>query len=105
MLFALLTFIVAVQAQPPKPQDSVQTVSAPIFVSVPPAPTFPTSAPASVAPAAAIEAVLPEAEAEAEPELEAELPTRRVCRYVEVTGQRFPVRSCRTVTIDPAESD
>jgi hypothetical protein len=44
------------------------------------------------------------AEAEPEPEVEAPLPTRQVCRYVEVTGQRFPVRTCRTVTIYPDEN-
>lgn len=29
--------------------------------------------------------------------------TRQVCRYIEVTGQRFPVRSCRTVVIEQDE--
>lgn len=29
--------------------------------------------------------------------------TRQVCRYIEVTGQRFPVRSCRTVVIEQNE--
>lgn len=37
-----------------------------------------------------------------EPDLEP-VRTRQACRYIEVTGQRFPVRSCRTVVIEQDE--
>jgi len=43
-----------------------------------------------------------EAATDAEPVFEP-VRTRQVCRYIEVTGQRFPVRSCRTVVIEPDE--
>lgn len=94
MLFALLTLLVAVQTQPPKTHEPVQPVSAPMA-----APAVPAAAPS---PAPVLEIAPPEPEAE--PEAEPELPTRQVCRYVEITGQRFPVRTCRTVTIHPDES-
>lgn len=105
MLFALLTVIAALQTQ--AGPETVQTVSAPTVSTSPTAataPAAPTSAAgAPVAEAAPAEAQ-PEPEPEPEPEVEAPLPTRQVCRYVEVTGQRFPVRTCRTVTIYPDES-
>lgn len=96
MLFALLSLIAVLQTQSPKP-ETVQTVSAPTVSTAPIAAT----APAAPTPPAAESSV---AEAEPEPEVEAPLPTRQVCRYVEVTGQRFPVRTCRTVTIYPDET-
>lgn len=51
---------------------------------------------------AAVQAEAPEPEpvaGDVEPAFEP-VRTRQVCRYIEVTGQRFPVRSCRTVVID-----
>ena len=88
MMFALIALVAALQAKSP----DVQPVSAPAPVSQP--------APAS-APAAEEEPVAePEYVEEAE---EAPLPTRQVCRYVEVSGSRFPVRRCRTVTIYPED--
>ena len=85
MMFALIAMVAALQAKSP----DVQPVSAPAPVSQP--------APAS-APAAEEEPVV-------EPEYveEAPLPTRQVCRYIEVSGSRFPVRRCRTVTIYPED--
>lgn len=104
MLFALLTLLVAVQTQPAK-LEPVQTVAAPIAAPAAPAAPTPPVAPASasVATVDTAEAAAPQPEAEPEAEVEAPLPTRQVCRYVQVTGQRFPVRSCRTVTIYPDE--
>lgn len=96
MLFALLSLIAVLQTQSPKP-ETVQSVSAPVVSTAPTAAT----APAAPTPPAAESSV---AEPEPEPEVEAPLPTRQVCRYVEVTGQRFPVRTCRTVTIYPDET-
>jgi len=101
MLFALLTVIAALQTQ--AGPETVQTVSAPTVSTSPTAATAP-AAPPSAAGAPVAEAAPAEAQPEPEPEPEAPLPTRQVCRYVEVTGQRFPVRTCRTVTIYPDES-
>lgn len=79
MLFTLLALVAALQTQ--TPPEVVRVVLTP-----PPA-----AAPATPPPA------------EVEPEVEETPPpprTRQVCRYVEVTGQRFPERRCRTVVID-----
>jgi uncharacterized membrane protein len=101
MLFALLSLIAVLQTQSPKP-ETVQTVSAPTVTTAPTAATAPAAPTPSAAESPAAEAA--PAEVEPEPEVEAPLPTRQVCRYVEVTGQRFPVRTCRTVTIYPDET-
>jgi hypothetical protein len=96
MMIALLALMAALQTQPAKP------VAAPPIVIVPvsrPAPTPPL--PAETPPPAAETADTSVASEEPAYEAEPELPTRQVCRYVQVTGQRFPVRSCRTVTIYP----
>jgi hypothetical protein len=95
MLFALLVMMAA-QAQSPK-QETVQTVSAPYSSTAVPTSSHPAPAPPSAD-------VIEPTPTEAEPEFEPELQTREVCRYVEVTGQRFPVRRCRTVTVEPTES-
>ena len=100
MLFALLSLIAVLQTQSPKP-ETVQTISAPAVSTAPTAATAPA---APTPPAAESSVAEAPAEAEPEPEVEAPLPTRQVCRYVEVTGQRFPVRQCRTVTIYPDEN-
>ena len=95
MMIALLALVAALQSQTPSPpfvQVAALTPAKPVSA---PAPTPP-------APAVAVEATA-EAEAEPEPEAEpaAEPPrTREVCRYVEVTGRRFPERRCRTVEIE-----
>jgi hypothetical protein len=94
MMFALL-MLIAAQTQPPKPQEAAQPVSAPAAATT--LPTAPVPAPQSAS--ATVEAAPPEPEEEPE----AALPTRQVCRYVAVTGQRFPVRTCRTVTVYPDE--
>lgn len=85
MLFSLLALVAALQTPAPAPQV--------VRVALTPPPA------ATPAPSPAAPAVQPESEpaAEAAPE---EPRTRQVCRYVEVTGQRFPQRRCRTVPID-----
>ncbi|WP_395650413.1 hypothetical protein [Brevundimonas sp.] len=85
MMFALIALVATLQAKGP----DVQPVSAPAPVSQP------APAPAPV--------VVEEPVAEPEFVEEAPLPTRQVCRYVEVSGSRFPVRRCRTVTIYPED--
>lgn len=87
MMFALLALVAAIQAKAP----DVQPVSAPAPVPAPATAPVATAAPEPVMEEVAVE---PEEE-------EAELPTRQICRYVEVSGSRFPVRRCRTVTIYP----
>lgn len=99
MLFALLSLMTVIQTQP-LAQVPVPQIATPIVATQPPAP--PESPSPTIEEPVPVEAALPEPEPE--PEAEPELPTRQVCRYVEVTGQRFPVRSCRTVTIYPDES-
>jgi len=93
MLITVLTLIAVLQTQSVKPQDAIQTVSVPIGSSAPASTETPTQPE-------------PEAAQDEEPayESEPELPTRQVCRYVQVTGQRFPVRTCRTVTIYPDDA-
>jgi NAD(P)-dependent dehydrogenase (short-subunit alcohol dehydrogenase family) len=100
MYIALLALVAALQTQAPAPQ--VVRVSAV-------APARPATAPATpAAPAVAVEtAVDAVVEAAAEPEVSPgaepaapEPQTRQICRYVEVTGQRFPVRRCRTVVVE-----
>jgi hypothetical protein len=103
MLFALLISVIL--AQTPPPQEPVQAVSSPAASTLQPAaPAQPLPAPSASTGklADAVDAGSQGAEPEPEPEAEAPLPTRQVCRYVEVAGQRFPVRSCRTVVIEPA---
>ena len=107
MLFALLISVIL--AQTPPPQEPVQAVSSPAASTLQPAaPAQPLPAPSAStgkladAVDAGSQGAEPEPEPESEPEAEAPLPTRQVCRYVEVAGQRFPVRSCRTVVIEPA---
>ena len=85
MLFSLLALVAALQTQAPAPQV--------VRVALNPPPAATPAAP-PVAPAAQAE---PEPAAEAVAE---EPRTRQVCRYVEVTGQRFAQRRCRTVPID-----
>lgn len=82
MLYALFALIAALQTAPP-----------PVL---PPPPPPPVEAPPPAPPA------VPEPEAEPEEEAPPPVKTRQVCRYVDVSGQRFPVRTCRTV---PVESD
>lgn len=83
MFFALLALVAALQTQSSTPQVSRVALTPPRpAAEAPPAATAPTAEPE------------PEAEPAAEPR------TREVCRYVEVTGQRFPQRRCRTVVID-----
>lgn len=104
MYIALLALVAALQTQAPAPQ--VVRVSAVV-------PARPATAPATpAAPAVAVEtAVDAVVEAAAEPEVSPgaevgaepaapEPQTRQICRYVEVTGQRFPVRRCRTVVVE-----
>lgn len=82
MLYALLALIAALQTAPSQPLPPT-TPPPPPPVEAPPPPPAP--------------------EPQAEPEEEAPpVKTRQVCRYVDVSGQRFPVRTCRTV---PVESD
>lgn len=92
MLFAFLFTMALTQVQSSKPEPA-QTVSTPTVSTAPatPSPAVPDAV-SSSADTAAIE-----------PEPEPELQTRQVCRYVEVAGQRFPVRRCRTVTIEPED--
>ena len=101
MLFALLLVLVTAQVQASQP-ESGQTASVSSASTAQPVAPSPTDPAAAQTPneAAATDKTEP---AEPEPEAEPALPTRQVCRYVEVAGQRFPVRSCRTVTIYPDE--
>ena len=85
MLFSLLALVAALQTQAPAPQV--------VRVALTPPPAE-TPAPPPAAPAAQPE---PEPAVETVPEAPR---TRQVCRYVEVTGQRFAQRRCRTVPID-----
>jgi len=83
VLFTLLALVAALQTQTPTPPEVVRVALTPPPVAAPARPAAPPPA-------------------EVEPEVE-EMPpprTRQVCRYVEVTGQRFPERRCRTVVID-----
>lgn len=92
MWIALLALVAAFQTQTP------QTPLVQVAALTPP--PRPAAAPAPQPAAAAAEAPVAEAPvAEAEPEVEQQK-TRQVCRYVEVTGQRFPQRRCRTVPVD-----
>lgn len=84
MLFTLLALVAALQTQTPTHPEVVRVALTP---------------PPAVAPARPAAPPL----AEVEPEVAAAPPpprTRQVCRYVEVTGQRFAQRRCRTVVID-----
>lgn len=85
MLFTLLALVAALQTQTQTPEPQVVRVAL----------TPPPAATATPAPAPAATERLEEAEAVVE-----EPRTRQVCRYVEVTGQRFAQRRCRTVAID-----
>jgi hypothetical protein len=60
----------------------------PVAAPAPPPPPTPEPEPAPV---------VEEEDAVAEPP---PVRTRQVCRYVDVSGQRFPVRTCRTVPVD-----
>lgn len=97
MLIALLTLLAALQTQP---SNSVAPIPAPIQTAGVPAISprpFSPPPPVEAAPAPPLPAEVAEPAEEAEPEPQ----TRQVCRYVEVSGQRFPVRTCRTVTVYP----
>jgi hypothetical protein len=96
MMIALLALIAALQTQAPSP-PLVQVAAL--------RPATPVPASTSAPPASASAVVEANVEAEAEPDTEdeaVEAPprTREVCRYVEVTGRRFPERRCRTVVIE-----
>lgn len=97
MLIALLTLLAALQTQPSRPAAPIpapiQTAAAPAISPTPLSPPPPVEA----APAQPLPAEVAEPAEEVEPEPQ----TRQVCRYVEVSGQRFPVRTCRTVTVYP----
>ena len=84
MLFSLLALVAALQTQAPAPQVVRVALNPPPAATPAPAP----AAPAQAEPEPAAEAVAEEPR------------TRQVCRYVEVAGQRFPQRRCRTVPID-----
>lgn len=83
MLFTLLALVAALQTQTPTPPEVVRVALTPQPLAAPARPAAP-----------------PPAEVEAEVEETPPPRTRQVCRYVEVTGQRFPERRCRTVVID-----
>jgi hypothetical protein len=100
MYIALLALVAALQTQAPAPQVVRVSAVAPARPAIAPA----TPAAPAVAVETAVDAVV---EAAAEPEVSPgaepaapEPQTRQICRYVEVTGQRFPVRRCRTVVVE-----
>lgn len=87
MLLALLSFVAVLQTPPPAPPQPAPPPAPP-----PPPATAPADPPSGEPePAVRDEAV----EEEAPP-----VRTRQVCRYVDVPGQRFPSRTCRTVPVD-----
>lgn len=89
MLLALLTFVATLQTPLPAPPMPVEPAPPPVTAPAPPPHTPPSNTEPEPEPAVEDDAV------DDDPPVR----TRQVCRYVDVSGQRFPVRTCRTVPV------